>query len=382
MKKITAHFKDQFKYDAVQKTAVSVRDGVIEYYGHEIGMQPADRLFKVYRSPATIANAAVAMQGIPLTNDHVSVDMPVQNACGSVLTSHMIDLKSADMLSTVGVCNSIDVNNDQLGALAAGKRELSLGYTANLFEVPPENGYDFEQRDIAPHHLAIVDAGRCGSVCSFIDHKASEGIQDMTKGKKAKLNKVFTDADGAPSMTAIVEVINGLPDAVASLPIDQLQEVIPTLQGIVEANGGGDAVVDDEAEPKDDKATTDADPEAGAAGGEDKPKEQAATDEDGEDKKKPFGDAKSFKDAVAKQVAEHIEIVDRAKQFLPETYDFKNKSARQIMLDAVKTEHPKTKFNDSELNVAFKLLKKTESKYKNFGDKQRSSGKFTDHVKG
>jgi len=27
-------------------------------------------------------------------------------------------------------------------------------------------------------------------------------------------------------------------------------------------------------------------------------------------------------------------------------------------------------------------LKKTESKYKNFGDKQRSSGKFTDHVKG
>lgn len=380
MKKIVAHFRDSFKYDAVQKTAISVRDGVIEYYGAEIGMTPTDKIFKVYRSPATIANAAVDMQGIPLTVDHVSVDMPVTDACGSVLTSRMIDLKSDDMASNVGVLNTLDVLNDQLGTLATGKRELSLGYRATLVEMPPDSGYDFEQRDIAPHHLAIVDAGRCGSVCSFIDHKASEGTTDM---KKKKLHKAFSDAEGQPSLSGIVDIVNALPDAIASLPLDEAQKVMPILQGIVAANGGAakteaDPAATDE-DPKADEDTPAADEGADPEG---EPKVET-TDEDPEDeeKKKPFGDAKSFADAVNKGVQEHMQIVDRARQFLPDTYSFKGKTGRQIMLDAVATEHPKTKFSDSELNVAFKLLKKTESKYKSFGDSMATEGKFSDHVK-
>lgn len=393
MKKIVAHFRDSFTFDAVQKTAISVRDGVIEYYGQEIGMTPADKLFKVYRSPATIANAAVDMQGIPLTVDHVNVDMPVTNACGSVLTSRMIDLKSDEMGSTVGILNSLDVMNDQIGVVATGKRELSLGYRATLVEMPPESGYDFEQRDIAPHHLAIVDAGRCGSVCSFIDHKASEGIQDMTKKTKPKLHKAFKDAEGQPSLSGIVDIVNALPDAIASLPLDEAQKVMPILQGIVEKNaaaategageGDDETVTDEDGENKDGEETTDAEmtPEEKAAKEKADKEAQAATDAEGKDKEKPFGDAKAFKDAVANGVQEHMAIVDRARAFLPDNYIFKGKTGQQIMRDAVATEHGKQKFSDSELNVAFKLLKKTESKYKDFGDGMTAGGKFTTHVK-
>ena len=46
-----------------------------------------------------------------------------------------------------------------LDTLNAGKKELSLGYDARLI---PSDKYDFEQRDIVPHHLAVVEAGRCG----------------------------------------------------------------------------------------------------------------------------------------------------------------------------------------------------------------------------
>lgn len=383
MKTIVAHFRDSFNFDAVQKTAISVRDGVLEYYGQEIGMLPADKMFKVYRSAATIANAAVDMQGIPLTLDHVAVGTPVTNAVGNVLTSRMIDLKSDDTASTVGVLNSIDVNADHIGTIMTGKRELSLGYSATLVEMPMDSGYDFEQRDITPHHLAIVDAGRCGSVCSFIDHVASEGNDEM---KKPKLNKVFTDKEGMPSLAGIVDIINGLPDAIASLSLDEAQKVMPVLQGIVSKNA---AVVDDdtkEGETAAPVADAEMTPEEKAA--KEKAAEGAAKTEDAEPKAvdkeepkaKPFGDTKEFVDAVSTAVASHLEIVDRARQFLPETYTFKGKTSKQVMIDALATEHPKTEFSDSELNVAFKLLKKTESTYKDFGDALAGKGVFTAHV--
>jgi hypothetical protein len=51
---------------------------------------------------------------------------------------------------------------------------------------------------------------------------------------------------------------------------------------------------------------------------------------------------------------------------LPDTYSFKDKSAEQVMRDCLATETTE-KFKDSELPLAFKLLKKS-SNYANFGD--------------
>lgn len=170
MEVIHAHFKDKMFYDGKSKTAISVRDGFLEYSGAEIGKEPADKIFKIYRSPATIANVASLMKDIPLTDEHVDLDAPVSNATGKVLSATMIDFDDGNTHSKLAIKNSIDLNGDAGSILDAGKRELSLGYKGVLVEYDGDE-YDFEQRDIAPHHLAIVDQGRCGSQCSFIDKK-------------------------------------------------------------------------------------------------------------------------------------------------------------------------------------------------------------------
>jgi len=73
---IHKQFADLAVYSDTARTAVSVRDGVLEYFGAELNMEPIDKIFTVYRSPATIANAAYAMSGIPLTDEHVSMEGP------------------------------------------------------------------------------------------------------------------------------------------------------------------------------------------------------------------------------------------------------------------------------------------------------------------
>jgi len=366
MKKTFAHFRDRAIYDSNAKTAISVRDGVLEYYGSEIGHLPADKVFKVYRSPATIANAAALMRGIPVTNDHVSLDVAVDTPQGEVLSAKMIDLNMPDVAARLGVMNELNVAPELLGYVDAGKRELSLGYRATLVECSlPE--FDLEQIDILPHHLAVVDAGRNGSVCSFIDHQRNnEGNEDMKKKDKDALHKVFKDAEGNPSMTEIVAIAQALPEALAQLPVDELAKVLPVLQEIVAKSGAGGGA-----------AAAAADEGAEAAAGEGyQPKKDPAMDGEGEPKKEvPVTDSKEFKDALTKKIDRHVMVMDKARQFLPDDYKFAGKSTEQIMKDTVAVEHGKTVFSDSELEVAFKMMKKTQSQYRNFGD-GAATGKF------
>lgn len=370
MKKTFAHFRDRAIYDSTAKTAISVRDGVLEYFGSEIGHLPADKVFKVYRSPATIANAAQLMRGIPVTNDHVSLDVAVDSPAGEVLSSKMIDLNMPEVTARIGVMNELKVAPELLGYVDAGKRELSLGYRATLVECSiPE--FDLEQIDILPHHLAVVDAGRNGSVCSFIDHERNNENQEeteMTKKKdKAALHKVFTDAEGQPSMTEIVAIAQALPEALAALPVDELAKVLPVLQEIVSKAGGGGAAAAAATEGVDDEA---------AAGEGDDPKKDKTMDAEEPKKDTPVTDSKAFKDAMKAGLDRHVKVMDKARQFLPEDYKFEGKSTEQVMRDAVAVEHGKTAFSDSELEVAFKMMKKTQSQYRNFGD-GASTGKFS-----
>ena len=83
----------------------------------------------------------------------------------------------------------------------------------------------------------------------------------------------------------------------------------------------------------------------------------------------PFEDSQKFKDAVNSVVAEKLNTIEKAKQFLPETYNFIDASTAKIMRDAVEKEHSGQTFEDSEIPVAFKMLKKKQStQYKQFGD--------------
>lgn len=333
------------------KSGLSMRDGVIEYTGAELGIQPADKLFKVYRSPATIANAAMRMIGIPLTDGHQEPEGEVVDPKGRVTGTEMVPLADVDMQSTLAVRNAIEILPEYMDIVSdpEGPRELSLGYKADLV---PHDVWDFEQLGIGPHHLAAVPVGRCGPVCSFVDHNTRE-VANM-KRKGSKLHQAFTDENGEVNIEEVVAIATELPEALRRMPLDQLRELIPLLQAAVK---GADATVVEQ-------------------GGESVIGESApVTDED--DPAKKAEAEKKFEDAVAKRaqkfadeaVQRHVNVMERARDFLDSEYTFAGKTTAQIMRDAIATQSTDT-FEDSELPLAFKMLRKTTNPaMRNFGDK-------------
>lgn len=341
------HFSDAMPYDAAAKRAVSVRDGVLEYYGREIGQEPPDRIFRVYRSPATIANAARAMEGIPVTDEHVALDMPPPTEGGSVSESHMIDYRDATTGATVAVRNRLILGDTLQMAVDAGKRELSLGYRAELV---PHDEYDFEQRDIRPHHVAVVDKGRCGPMCSFIDKLPKTG-------ETMALHKAFLDADGALNLQQVAELAAALPEAIKAVPVNELPKLLAPMQKIIEL---AKTVAPETAPEEETPAPAPVEDEDPVEEVED---EDPAAKEEEEEKK--FAD--SVAAAVETAVKARLAIVDKAREFLPADYAFADSAPDKIMRDALATDSD-TKFEDSELPVAFKLLRKRDSKYQQFGD--------------
>lgn len=331
-------FTDRLAFDAATKTVISVRDGVQEYLGSEIGAEPKDKVFTVYRSPATVSSVALKMQALPLTDNHIAVGGPVDAPVGEIISSDMVDLFDTAVDSKLGIKNEVKLSDAMMQLVQDGKRELSLGYNAELVE---HDQYDFEQRDIVPHHLAVVDAGRCGSACSFLDNEGST------------MN--FFDDDGAVNVERVAEIAVAMPEALKKMPLAELAKVMPKLQEIAAiakpaAVEPAPVPTGDEEGEEDDKLLD----------GEPKPAE------DGE----KFEDSAKFKDAVKAAadaaVATHATVMQKAVKFLDADYDFTGKDTDSIMRDALATQHD-TKFADAELAVAFKMLTPS-SKYPAFGD--------------
>jgi hypothetical protein len=373
-------FNDAAIYDPTTRRAVSIRDGVLEYLGLEINMRPPDQTFRIYRSPATISNAAMRMAGVPITDEHVPLDVPPPGDGGFVAQAEMVDARDDLTRTTIAVSNELTLSDTLAATVQAGKRELSLGYGAEL--VPYEgDDFDFEQRQIMPHHLAVVDQGRCGPMCSFIDKKPTNQPEpDPMKNKlaaafldasgKPKAYVVFADAEGMPNLQQIAELVAALPEAIKAVPVDQLQKLLPALQQIVEAAKG--------ALPKapEGEEIPAGEGEEIPAGDEDPDKPM--NDEDPDKKTElPFGDrakAAGYMDqaAVDAQIQAHTVVVAKASDFLDAAYDYKGKSTAQIMRDALATDSSE-KFADAELALAFKMLKKPNADYTKFGDQKTGS---------
>jgi hypothetical protein len=339
-------FNDIAVYDGKLKSVVSVRDGVLEYLGSEIGMEPAGKIFTVYRSPATIASAANLMAGIPILAGHIEPGTEGTDYDSRIESASLIDSFDELYDSTLAIRNSVVLGPAIQAELDSGNFEASLGYHGKLF---PHDKYDFEQRDIVPTHLAVVENGRCGSGCRFLDRKPT------LEATMPKMHKAFTDADGAASLSQIVEIAAGLPEAIKSVPVDKLQELMPALQeimdiaaavGVAAAVPAEEAVVEDEEPVVEDEAPAEL----------------------------PITDSAAFKDAVkaatSHAVKAHAVAIDKARSFVDEAYNFADKSTNQIMRDALAAEHGSTQFTDAELPVAFKLLKHTAQDYTKFGDKK------------
>jgi len=366
-------FSDAATYDGSLRTAVSVRDGVLEYLGSEIGMEPSDKIFYVYRSPATIANLVAKMPGIPVIGDHVEPGTEDDDIQSKVESATLIDSFDDELGSTLAIKNKLLLDPAMQAEIEGGKSQLSLGYTGQL---TPHSKYDFEQIDLTPTHLAAVEAGRCGEGCRFMDRKPPKPEASSMK----KLHKAFLDAEGALSLAQIVELAAGLPEAIKNVPADKLSELLPALQEIMAAaNAAGvEPVVDPVVEVPDmtdEEAAKLVDESAGEVTGD----PVKVTDSMRKVLAKKFSDATRV--AVDAAVKTHASVIDKARGILPESYSFTDKATAQVMRDALAVEHGSQKFSDSELSVAFKLLKKSSGEYQTFGDHKADDNSLSSRLK-
>lgn len=368
-------FSDAATYDGSLKTAISVRDGVLEYLGSEIGHEPPDKIFTVYRSPATIANLVAKMAGIPLIPDHVEPGSESGEYKSKVESATLIDSFDDELGSTLAIKNQLSLDPDMIAEIEAGKSQLSLGYTGQL---APHSKYDFEQIDLNPTHLAAVEAGRCGDGCRFMDRKP----QPTPEANMPKFHKAFCDAEGSLSLSQIVELAAGLPEAIKNVPADKLAELLPALQEIMAAATAagvevpeGDPVVEEVPVMTDEEASKLVDESAGEVKGD----PVKVTDSMRKVLAQKFSDA--TRKAVDVAVKTHASVIDKAREILPETYSFGDKSTAQVMRDALAVEHGSQKFSDSELSVAFKLLKKSGGNYQTFGDSKADENSLSARLK-
>ena len=362
-------FKHTAFFDMASKTIRSVRDGVQEYMGVEIGLEPHDKIFTIYRSPETIAEVASKLDGLPITNDHVDVDsigeVKQDDIVGTVKGSEVIEFEDDATDSSLYLENPVALSNEAIKLKDSGKKEFSLGYNAKL---KPHDEYDFEQYAFDPTHLALVDSARGGSVLTFVDKK----VNHMKK-------KTFLDAEGQPNLQEIVETLQAIPEAAKKLPNDKLQEFLPMLQEIAAAGGMSIEAVEEEIEPE---STEDADIEKDEAEAVEMDKDFEDMEADEKEKfedsklfksiiastKKGFKDSKAFKDALDTGIKAHAVVMEKAMQFVDDQYVFSGKTTKQIMTDAIAVEYGDKTFEDSKLDVAFDMLKRSGSSLQNFGD--------------
>lgn len=172
-----------------------------------------------------------------------------------------------------------------------------------------------------------------------------------------KLHRAFTDEEGTMNLQQVVEMAMALPEAIKSVPVDQLAALVEPLKAIIEAAKAAGvapeeiAVEDPAADP------AEKDPAAEAA------------DEMPDEEKPKFSDkamVKITREFADKAIKEHSAVVEKARGFLPDGYKFADKTTDQIRRDAVATQTAE-KFNDAELSLAFKLLKQSKD-YSKFGD--------------
>lgn len=337
MKKMMFIDKVSFSKDG-EKNAISARDGVQEYLGVEIGLEPLDKTFTLYRSPETIRAINEKLVGIPVTDNHIELeDIPQDDIIGVINSSEVVVNNDKKLKSSIAIKNGIKLADNMLHLLNV-KDELSLGYFADTVD---SDLYDFEQVNIVPHHLAIVESGRCGDVCKFKDER-----KDMTKEEQAKLDEEAKKQ---------AEIKDAEEKAEAEAKAKEEQEVKDA-----EAKKLADEEADKKAkETEDAKETKDAEEE------EAKAKAEA-------EKKTNFADSKEFKDAVKIVAGLRVDTILKARNFLDSKYDYSQDSL-VIMRDALATQC-NTKFADEEVGVAFKMLKKFKD-YSNFAD-EKAVNKF------
>ncbi len=154
------------------------RTGTQEYMPEELDLPPGPCPVPVFRpesevfSPETIAS----FEGMPVTNNHPPGGVTVENI-RAFQKGHAHNVRrGAGDESDLLLADLVITDPALIGAILAGKREISCGYAYELCE---ENGRYIQHR-IRGNHVAVVDAGRAGRRVSIKDEQPSESMIRVT----------------------------------------------------------------------------------------------------------------------------------------------------------------------------------------------------------
>ncbi|MCK4788808.1 MAG: DUF2213 domain-containing protein, partial [Desulfobacteraceae bacterium] len=161
------------------------RVGVQQYLGFELGL--IDRAFEkigVFRPPEEVFSdeSVKSFANLVVTDDHPEDAVTVDNV-KSLQVGQVSHVSQEDKV--LGGLVTI-TDKDQVQKALDGKVEVSVGYTNDLVARKGSfegMDYEFVQTNIRANHLAIVDAGRCGSACKLtIDRKEVSMIKITIDG--------------------------------------------------------------------------------------------------------------------------------------------------------------------------------------------------------
>lgn len=158
------------------------KEGVFPYLGHTISEEcEPNKIYKVYRPAKTLEESVETWDNPPkpFIDDHEMLgegftaidDRPVQGII------YNPEFKDGVLYADIAV-----YSEDLKANIENGKKELSLGY---FCKYKKERGvfkgevYDYIQYDMVGNHIALVDAGRCGSDVKVFDHKCTMDSLDL-----------------------------------------------------------------------------------------------------------------------------------------------------------------------------------------------------------
>ena len=285
--------------------------GVFPYLKADSSIEMEAKLPDELLSDSTVSSA----DNKPVTNDHPTELVNQQNA-SKYMKGFTADNAHVDN-DTLKVDMTI-TDADLISEINKGKQELSIGFET---EIVPEKGeykgvaYDSVQRNIQINHVAVVEHGRAGHSVRLIGDSAEmiEQQDVQKKGKQMDTTKVRLDG-------ADVTVATGDADKVIKLDADnsekakkiaELENEIKEKQKELDELKGKS----DEDKKNVDKAQAKAD---------------AAEKELADLKKKYSGDA------MDKAVGARIELINKVKPYVGDSYEFNGKSEKQLKLDAIK----------------------------------------------
>lgn len=168
----------------MEVAARTARTGIQQYLGRELG-RPDLGVVNVYRDENEVfrKDSLQTFSKLPVTNEHPVTDVDATNwrelAVG--VTGDEV-LRDGEYLK-IGIKIT---DADAVKSVMDGKRELSVGYTAEIVwqdgVAPDGTPYQAVQKNIQANHIAIVANGRAGAKARIGDSWGAAPVQDFQPG--------------------------------------------------------------------------------------------------------------------------------------------------------------------------------------------------------